>query len=316
VFPPDSEATPPYARITAELRRRIADGELRAGDLLPSTRQIVRDFGVAMATATKVLTTLQYEGLARPVPGIGTVVDAPGAPSRSTSAPRQSMPALHRRRIIASAISIADAEGLAALSMRRVAASLDVTTMALYRHVSSKEHLVLLMADAVFGEIPLPEPPPATWRRRLEAAAQLQWAMYRQHPWLAQATSFTRPLLSPQAMAHSEWVMRALDGLGLGPVTVLHVHATMAAHVRGLALNLETEAEAAENTGISDEHWMETHFLPAMTRPEMTRAFPLLATVPPHSLDLNTLFEFGLQRFLDGVEVLIGTNARQTLNGK
>ena len=302
---PGPPSDPPYLRITAELRRRIERGELRPGDLLPSTRQIVRDFGVAMATATKVLTALRQAGLARPVPGVGTVVDTAGIPARAPRDRRHPTASLDRGRIVGTALTIADNEGLAALSMRRLAADLDVTTMALYRHVSNREHLILLMADAAFGGFPLPEPPPAGWRRRLETAARQQWAMYQRHPWLAQAISFTRPLLAPRAMAHSEWMMRALDGLGLDPATGLHIHACVAAYVRGLAMNLESEAEAAAHSGITDEQWMDTRGTPALKGPSSNPAFPHLALIPPHSLDLDTLFEFGLHRLLDGIATLI-----------
>jgi hypothetical protein len=68
-------------------------------------------------------------------------------------------------------------------------------------------------------------------------------------------------------------------------------------------VNLETEAEAVQDSGITDEQWMDAHGTPAMG----IAAFPLLAGVPPHSLDLDTLFEFGLQRLLDGVSALIET---------
>ncbi|MEH6377160.1 winged helix-turn-helix domain-containing protein, partial [Streptomyces sp. KLMMK] len=64
-------SVPPYLRIAAELRRRIADGELAPGDRVPSTRQIAEDFGVALATATKVLTTLRQEGLVQARPRVG-----------------------------------------------------------------------------------------------------------------------------------------------------------------------------------------------------------------------------------------------------
>lgn len=299
---------PPFERIAAQIRRRITSGELRPGDRLPSTRQIVRDFGVAMATATKVLTALRHEGLARPVPGIGTVVAAPGASARATAG-SPAAPALSRGRIVAAAIQIADVQGLAALSMRRVAADLGVTTMALYRHVPGKERLTLLMADAAFRQTPLAEPPPATWRAWLEAASRAQWAMYRRHPWLAQAISFTRPLLSPAAMAHTEWMLRALDGLGLDPGARIHIVAGLAAHARGLAVNLEAEADAAESTGLTGEQWMDTYATPAMTA--AARAFPLLGQIPPHSLDLDSLFEFGLARLLDGIAALVDTAARQ-----
>ncbi|YCK38124.1 TetR/AcrR family transcriptional regulator C-terminal domain-containing protein [Actinomadura sp. ATCC 39365] len=309
--PAEPSADPPFLRIATELRRRVDSGELRPGDLLPSTRQIVREFGVAMATATKVLTALRQAGLARPVPGVGTVVDTTGLPTRAPHDRRRRTASLDRGRIVGAGLAIADAEGLAALSMRRLAAELDVTTMALYRHVSSREQLILLMADAAFGEFPLPEPLPPGWRHRLETAARQQWAMYQRHPWLAQAISFTRPLLAPRAMVHSEWMMRALDGLGLDPATSLHIHVSVAAFVRGVAANLESEAAAAAHSGITDEQWMDARGTPALVGPSGETAFPNLALVPLHSLDLDTLFEFGLHRLLEGIVTLIDEPVRK-----
>ena len=73
---------PPYLQIVADLRKRIASGELQVGARVPSTREITREWGVAMATATKVLAALRQEGLVRSVPGVGTVVEArPEVPS-------------------------------------------------------------------------------------------------------------------------------------------------------------------------------------------------------------------------------------------
>lgn len=65
---------PPYLAIAAELRRRVRSGELSPGDRVPSTRAITREWGVAMATATKALGVLRQEGLVRPEAGVGTVV--------------------------------------------------------------------------------------------------------------------------------------------------------------------------------------------------------------------------------------------------
>lgn len=260
-----------------------------------------------MATATKTLAAPQNDGLARSVPGVGTVVGLADPPSPAPPRRRRSTTPLSRGLIVSAALQIADGEGLGALSMRRAATHLDVTTMALYRHVPNREHLILLMADAAFAQFPLPEPPPADWRRRLETTARLQWTMYQHHPWLAQATAFTRPLLAPRALAHTEWVMRGL-GLGLDPVTVLHVHATVAAHVRGVAVNLEPEAEAAARSGISDHERMDAYGTRALAGDTAGQAFPHLARVPANSLDLGTLFEFGLQRLLDGIAMLISAS--------
>ncbi|MEU8437658.1 winged helix-turn-helix domain-containing protein, partial [Streptomyces sp. NPDC029216] len=76
-------AVPRYSQITAELRRRIETGELAPGDRVPSTREITRQWDVAMATASKVLSELRREGLVSAVPGVGTVVTAPGRPARA-----------------------------------------------------------------------------------------------------------------------------------------------------------------------------------------------------------------------------------------
>jgi DNA-binding GntR family transcriptional regulator len=69
---------PPYMQIVAHIRERILSGELQDGDMIPSARQIVQQWGVAMATATKVLAALRSEGYVQAKPGIGTVVSAAG----------------------------------------------------------------------------------------------------------------------------------------------------------------------------------------------------------------------------------------------
>ena len=136
--------TPPYRRIVDHVRHRIAAGELRPGDRIPSARQLTRDWDVAIATATKALGVLRQEGLTAVRPGIGTVVAEPRR--------RASEGELTRERIVRAAIAIADAEGMAEVSMRRVATGLGVATMSLYRHVPGKDDLVLLMIDAALGE--------------------------------------------------------------------------------------------------------------------------------------------------------------------
>ena len=117
----------PYARIAAELRDQIETGALAPGDRVPSTREITQRWGVAMATATKALAALGREGIVRSVPGVGTVVVGrqptrgrppalpPAAiPPGPTAAGRRGAadPRLAPGRIVASAMAVADAEGL------------------------------------------------------------------------------------------------------------------------------------------------------------------------------------------------------------
>ncbi|WP_182886541.1 TetR/AcrR family transcriptional regulator C-terminal domain-containing protein [Microbispora sp. H10885] len=363
-----------YQEIAAELRRRIETGELRPGDRVPSTREIIRRWGVAMATATKVLTELRREGLVRAVPGVGTVVDTgvrtgsrpspavspqgnatgdgplsagsqgsgsqgaaggrgsavparearaePGVPPRAagageSSGGRPGAPVRSRRRgapdgaltparITSAAIAVADAEGLGAVSMRRVAAELGVATMSLYRHVADKDALVLRMMEEIFARMRFPDEPPRDWRGRIELAARLLWATFRRHPWLAPAMSVTRPQPIAAALPFSEWMLTALDGHGLDLETVFTAYITVFNHVRGTAINLEVEAEAEELTGMNVDEWMDAQE-PAFKAIMAGRRLPMFESLSAsgYDFDIDALFEFGLQRLLDGISMLL-----------
>ncbi|MQA79371.1 MAG: GntR family transcriptional regulator [Streptosporangiales bacterium] len=309
---------PPYRAIAAEIRARIMTGKLRPGDRVPSVRQIAQRWGVAVATATRVTATLRDEGLVEPRVGSGTVVSAhsshrqpasPTAPNLATSpTPRQaglSDQAMNRKHLLRTAITIADTEGLDAVSMRRLAAHLGVGPMSLYRHVANKDDLLIQMADRAFGEIDLPEPGPEGWRAKLELIARQQWQLCRRHLWLPRTVSFTRPLLVPSMMAHTEWTLRALDGLGLPLTTRMREALTLHALVLTVALSMADEAEAEQNTGVTLDRWSATQRTRAHELLNSGR-FPLLATIPEGTArDLDRLFEYSLARHLDGFTALV-----------
>ena len=299
---------PPSARIAAELRRRIVAGELAPGARMPSTRALVQRYGVAMATATKVLTTLRHEGLIRSVPGVGTVVagEPPHPPERGARR-RHAPEGLGTPAIVAAGIAVADTEGLAALSMRRVAAELGAAPMSLYRHVRDKDELLMAMMDAAISEVALPEPPPS-WRDGLEAAARAMWATFRRHPWLPAALSLTRPQLLPGALAYSEWVLGVLGGAGLDPTTTFTTHLTLFTFVRGTAMNLELEADAEAASGLTGDEWMagQGDALEGLVADGQHPNFTRVLRGMDFDLDLDALFEFGLQRLLAGIGALPG----------
>ncbi|MEX2972767.1 GntR family transcriptional regulator [Streptomyces sp. C184] len=308
-------APPPYRRITDEIRRRIDTGELTPGDRVPSTRRITQEWGVAMATATKVLTTLRQEGLVRAVPGVGTVVAEPPSPRPAgAAAPRERRPretdrGLSRESVVRAAVRVADAEGLRALSMRRVAAEFGVSSMALYRHVAGKDELVLLMADAAFAGIELPEPAPDGWRARMEAGARLQWELYRRHPWLAQYLSITRPQPMPRAMALIEWTMARVTGID--PVTLIHMAITLLNHVLATAAGFEDDLEAEQETGLDQNQWMAA-MEPVFEGILTSGSYPMYAGISgadEGAVNLESIFEFGLARLLDGMATLIDRQA-------
>ena len=283
--------------IAADLRRRIESGELAPGRRVPSTREITRQWGVAMATATKALTELRHDGLVRAVPGVGTIVAGP-----QPTLPRSARGDLTPERIVDAAIAVADAEGLAAVSMRRVATELGAAPMALYRHVADKDDLLLHMMDAVMAGWRMPAEPPAGWRERLELAARTLWRLFRAHPWLATAMSMTRPQPIPNAIPYTEWTLQTLHTQGADMQTTFTAHLALLNYVRGTAVNLEPEAEAQARTGMTNEEWMDTQE-PALARIIGTGRFPLLQQVVSggYDYDMDQLFEFGLQTLLDGL---------------
>jgi AcrR family transcriptional regulator len=188
--------------------------------------------------------------------------------------------------------------------MRRIATELGVSTMSLYRHVPGKDELVVLMVDAAIAEESLPETPPEGWRARLELSSRLQWRLYRKHRWLAPAISMTRPQRLPNAVMHTEWSLQALAGLA--PKAKLYAYLTVFGYVRGVAMNLEAEAQARQDTGLTADEWMQTQedFLRPLVDSDRLPAFTELVA---HDIDfeLEDLFEFGLARVLDGLEKLV-----------
>lgn len=308
----------PYLRIARSLRDQISSGQLKTGDRIPSTRELMRQHNVAMATASKVLATLRMEGLIRPERGVGSVIVAePTKDPVKTAAPKRSGeagPAVTTEHVVACAIAIADAEGIGALSLRRVATEVGVSTMTLYGYVSGKEELLRRMCDRALAESPPPEEYPEGWRARLELISRLQWSMYRRHPWLVRVMSMTRPQPEPHALAHTEWAMRAFDGWQLEPEVMLYTHLSLTNYVRGCAINFELEEEARSDTGITDEQWMQAQGAAVAERfasgsfPTLARALGRLQEPPTPA----SMFEFGLERMLDGIEVAILRSTEKT----
>jgi DNA-binding transcriptional regulator YhcF (GntR family) len=290
---------PLYLRIAEEIADDIRNGRLPEGQRAPSTRQLVRDRGIAMATATKVIDALRAAGLVQTVPGSGTIVRQRSVPA----AVRPRSAGLTRRDIVEAAVRIADADGLPFVTMRRVADSLGVSTMALYRHVPNKADLTVLMTDSVFAGAQLPEVPVTAWRRRLDTAAHLFWTVFSRHPWAAEVFSISRPQAMPNVLPLAEWSLDTLRTMGFGTDDMLCAHISLFAHVRGMALARLAEAQAEQDSGMSADDWMRHHdrdlrrWADSPDHPGLGRAIR-----EPFDFDLDTVFEYGLQRLLDGLD--------------
>jgi AcrR family transcriptional regulator len=241
---------------------------------------------------------------------------------RPTRGPR---PGLSVERVVAAAIELADAEGLAALSMRRVADRLGVGTMSLYTYVPGKAELLDLMLDTVLAEVARPDGA-GGWRAGLELRAREDWAMYHRHPWILQISP-VRSLLGPNETDLLEATLAAVAGTGLGGTEMVLVVSLVAEYTRGAASTAVGAAQAEQRTGISDEQWwaareplFEKYYDPARY-PTLTRVAEAGAFEPqPGGADYNVQraldsFEFGLVRVLDGIEALL-TGRATTAQGR
>jgi AcrR family transcriptional regulator len=220
-------------------------------------------------------------------------------------------PALTVDEITAAAIAIADADGLEALSMRRLAEALGVGTMSLYRYVPGRPELLDLMVDrASAGPRPASDSEEG-WRGRLEHVARENVALYLRHPWLLQVFP-GRPPMGPGVLRKYDDELRSLEGCGLGDVEMNLVLDLVLGYVRGAVMTWIEASRLEERTGLDDQGWWAA-MAPVLDQVFDPDEYPLAARVGEAATahyggayDPEIAFEFGLERMLDGVAVLIG----------
>lgn len=139
---------------------------------------------------------------------------APGGPIWARPEPGARRPRYTREQIAATALAIADAEGIEEVSMRRVAAELRAGTMTLYHYVRTKDDLLALMHDAIMGEVVVPEGEmPADWREAVATVARRSKEAFKRHPWAFEALEGAR--IGPNGMLHFEQTLQAVSGLDI-----------------------------------------------------------------------------------------------------
>lgn len=225
-----------------------------------------------------------------------------GLGDRPSRGPR---PGLTLDRIVTAAVAVADADGLGALSMRRVATDLGVGTMSLYRYVPGKAELLDLMLDKVaeFDADAHPDPG-AGWRPVLEAVARGSWQLHQRHPWLLQVDQ-ARPLLGPNALDGLDYALRALAGTGLTDREKVHVLVSVDGFVTGTARTQLNSALAEKRTGVSNEEFWQAQ-APILSKAMLSGRYPALAGLDQDAFGGDTsVFELGLAALLDGFEAAI-----------
>ena len=226
-------------------------------------------------------------------------------------------PSLTLERIVAEAIGHADAEGLASLSMQRLAERLGCAKMALYRYVPGKAELEALMLDAALG--PAPDPAAAApgnehdqhdqhdeepWRAQLRAWAMTMFERMRAHPWAHELAQGVRPI-GPNEVGWMESALTALVGSGLTGAESLDTIALLAGHVRGLAWQASAAGDGSLEAALGRQV-SQGLAAQADRYPRTVAAFA--ESGPPGARD-NAL-GFGIDRILDGLGVLIAARTR------
>ncbi len=198
------------------------------------------------------------------------------------------------------AIQLADADGLDAVSLRKVATALDVRPMRLYGYIASKEELLDLMVDAAYAEI---RPAGDGWRDALRSLAEATRHAAQEHEWLADLLG-GRPQLGPHALASGEAVVAALGDLDVDDV--MPVVAAVNAYAIGAVRREIAERRAERATGMDEKRW-QASLGPYLERTFATGRFPALATVVHDAAHLNAdeTFRIGLDFLLEGIEARI-----------
>ncbi|MFI5715892.1 TetR/AcrR family transcriptional regulator [Nocardia sp. NPDC051750] len=225
-----------------------------------------------------------------------------GTERRPTRGPK---PSLTRTAIVAAAIELADAEGLAAVSMQKLADRLGYTKMSLYRHVPGKAEITALMTEAAMAGLPeLDTSGPEPWRTGLHSWAHASFERYRRHPWVMELLVGTRPV-GPNELGWTEAALEAMADIALTGPERLDILVVLNGHVRSLAQQLmgpgatEQEFTGAMAAALELAGDRFPRLIAAISDTPETRQ----PTQRTHQR--GDALEFGIERILDGVAALL-----------
>ncbi|MGB0101051.1 MAG: TetR/AcrR family transcriptional regulator [Nocardioides sp.] len=213
--------------------------------------------------------------------------------------------------VLDAAIELADADGLAAVSMRGLARALGLGAMTLYTYVPGRDELVVLMVDQVLGRTERPTHRDEV-RRRVEAVAESAYAELSEHPWLLEVDGL-RAWLGPQAVARYEWQLSAVDGLGLTDIEMDQAVVLLEGIAATAVRSRHAVVSAERRSGLTELEWWAAN-AEAMAELVADRQFPLASRVGQAAgevyqaaTDPERQFRFALDRVADGL-----LNARPT----
>lgn len=213
-------------------------------------------------------------------------------------------PGYSREQVTQAAVRIADAEGVDAATMRRIAGELGTGAMSLYRYVPRRDDLFDLMIDMAMSEVDLPEKPSGDWRADLSLVAHQTRVAGQRHPWLSGLLS-GRPTLGPQLLRVHEFALGALDGLGLDIDEITSFVGMVDDYVHSAIRREIGWLEEARRTGLDPERWKRDYIGPYVRQIVASGAYPLFSRSVLESrtahLAAAERFQHGLDRVLNGI---------------
>ncbi len=204
---------------------------------------------------------------------------------------------LSRDRVLLAAVTIADAGGIAALTIRSLAQELGVKPMSVYHHVANKDEILDAIVDLVFGEIELPEAG-GNWRTEMRRRAHSARQVLVRHSW---ATPLLQSRINPgpATLRHHNAFIGTLRAAGFSVVATAHAFALIDSYVYGFALS-EAALPIHGPDSVADlaESMMQQYFDPA-AYPDLLE-FTMKHVMQP-DYDFGEEFDFGLTLILDGL---------------
>ncbi|GAB3435472.1 TetR/AcrR family transcriptional regulator [Phycicoccus ginsengisoli] len=214
--------------------------------------------------------------------------------------------------VVDAALSLADAEGLAAVTMRALATRLGTSPMTLYTYVPGRPELLDLMADSLYLAMPRePWRRGSSWRDRLTRVAEDNRSLLAAHPWLAEIASLSRPPLGPGQLAKYEHELAAFDDSGLDDVTVdaalTYLLGFVVAHGRAAH---DAERAVRDSTQTDEQWWAANQPLLATVLdpdayPRAVRVGAAAGAAQAGAWSAEHAWRFGLACTLDGLAGLI-----------
>lgn len=219
-------------------------------------------------------------------------------------------PALSRDQIVAEAVRLLDAEGPDALSMRRLGTRLEAGATSLYRHVASRDELIELVVDEVYGEIRVPTiDKTSDWRAAVRVCAESIRSMILRHPWIATMLGqVALTYLGPNVNRLNDRMLALFVVAGLALEEAVSAISTVVAYVVGIGISEASWLTTVADSGQTEQEWVQ-RLRPAVEaaaqpHPMLRESHGTRSDTDPRQVR-DDKFAYGLERIIDGLAIRV-----------